>query len=163
MHALQTIYQTLGSTHVTTYIQSGNVIFQATNNAASLETSISQALHQAFNYTVPVLVREVAFFSQILANNPFEGCEPDSLYVTLLGDAACLSRLATLVEKAKGQDKFVVQAGAVYVHCPQGYGRTSLNNSFFEGKAKTWATTRNWKTISNVVALAHEMDSKIHV
>lgn len=160
MYALQDIYQTLGGTHVTTYIQSGNVVFRAFNGAATLEKSISQALQQAFNVIIQVMVREVAFFSEILTNNPFTGCDPNSLHVTLLGDTTGLVRLATLEKTTKGQDTFVVQTNAVYVHCPQGYGRTALNNSFFEANAKTWATTRNWRTINKVVALAHEIDSK---
>ncbi len=35
----------------------------------------------------------------------------------------------------------------IFMHCPNGYGRTKLNNAFFERKLKMPATTRNWKTV----------------
>ncbi|MEQ8809751.1 MAG: DUF1697 domain-containing protein, partial [Imperialibacter sp.] len=48
-------------------------------------------------------------------------------------------------------DRFVLTGKEVYVYCPNGYGRTKINNTFFESKLKVGATTRNWKTV-NVLA-----------
>ena len=42
----------------------------------------------------------------------------------------------------------------VYVSCPNGYGRTKINNSWFERKLGVAATTRNWKTVTQLVDLA---------
>ena len=38
----------------------------------------------------------------------------------------------------------------VFVRCPNGYGRTKINNTFFERKLATKATTRNWKTVTTL-------------
>ena len=35
----------------------------------------------------------------------------------------------------------------VYLKLPHGYGRTKLNNAWFERKLGTAATTRNWRTV----------------
>jgi uncharacterized protein (DUF1697 family) len=42
------------------------------------------------------------------------------------------------------------------VHCPDGYGRTKINNMFFERKLKTTATTRNGKTCLKLWEMAQE-------
>ena len=35
----------------------------------------------------------------------------------------------------------------VYLQCPAGYGRTKLNNGYFERRLGVPATTRNWNTV----------------
>lgn len=42
----------------------------------------------------------------------------------------------------------------VYLHCPNGYGRTKVNNAFVERRLKTAATTRNWKSVLALHELA---------
>jgi uncharacterized protein (DUF1697 family) len=46
MIALQEIYQALGGQQVTTYIQSGNVIFQAVCDSTALAKEISQTIQR---------------------------------------------------------------------------------------------------------------------
>ena len=42
----------------------------------------------------------------------------------------------------------------VYLKLPHGYGRTKLNNAYFERKLGVAATTRNWRTIRALVAMS---------
>jgi len=42
----------------------------------------------------------------------------------------------------------------IYLYCPNGYGRTKLNNAFFEKALKVPATTRNWRTVRALQELA---------
>ncbi len=100
MTALKDIYRALGCIQVTTHIQSGNVILQATSSKEALACSLSQAVREAFGYIVPVLVRAVAFFSNIVVQNPFTDCDPSTLYVTLLGDVVAYQ--AQIVSIADG-------------------------------------------------------------
>jgi uncharacterized protein (DUF1697 family) len=41
----------------------------------------------------------------------------------------------------------------VFVYCPNGYGNTKLSNTFFENKLKVTATTRNWRTVNELLRL----------
>lgn len=159
MADLKQLYEAIGATHVHTYIQSGNVLFRAASSSTTLATRISQAIQDQWGYTVPVLVRDITFFEEMVAKNPFKECDSTSLHVTLLHDTAHQELLADMAGKSWGDDTFVIRDGVVYIHCPQGYGRTQLNNGFFETKGKTWATTRNWKTINKLVALAKSIPS----
>jgi uncharacterized protein (DUF1697 family) len=42
-----------------------------------------------------------------------------------------------------------------YLYCPNGYGRTKLNNTFFEKKLGVGATTRNWRTVTTLAQMLH--------
>ena len=42
----------------------------------------------------------------------------------------------------------------VYLRLPHGYGRTKLNNAWFERKLGTAATTRNWRTVLALAEMA---------
>ncbi len=42
----------------------------------------------------------------------------------------------------------------VYLYCPEGYGRTKLNNTFFERALRVTATTRTWKTVTTLADMA---------
>jgi uncharacterized protein (DUF1697 family) len=42
----------------------------------------------------------------------------------------------------------------VYLKLPHGYGRTKLNNAWFERKLGTAATTRNWRTVCALAEMA---------
>ena len=41
----------------------------------------------------------------------------------------------------------------IYLWCEEGYINTKLNNSNVEKRLKTTATTRNWKTITEINSL----------
>lgn len=153
MAALKSLCQALGYTQVSSYIQSGNVILQANNPSKEIAKSLSQAIQVRFGYKVPVLVQEAVFFSQVVAQNPFQDCDPKTLHVTLLAGEGSGAKLTNLAPDIGGKDRFVVRDNVVYVHCPNGYGRTVLNNGFFEAKTGASATTRNWKTICKLIEL----------
>src|SRR5665648_883878 len=47
------------------------------------------------------------------------------------------------------------RAGSViYLYLPHGYGRTKLNNAYFERALRTPATTRNWRTVLALVEMS---------
>lgn len=53
-----------------------------------------------------------------------------------------------------GNDLLAPGRGAVYLWCPDGYGRTKLGNSLFERELDVVATTRNWRTVSKLVEMS---------
>lgn len=153
MAALKSLCEDLGYTQVTTYIQSGNVILQTNDKPKEIAQSLAHAIQAQFGYTVPVLVREATFFRQVIAQNPFQDCDPKTLHVTLLEGKGYEERLVKLATDIRGEDRFIAKKDVVYLYCPNGYGRTVLNNNFFETKTDASATTRNWRTICKLVEL----------
>ena len=158
MAALKTLYESLGLKDVQTYIQSGNVVF--TGHGADEETlasAIRAAIKQEFGYRIVVLVRSDHDWKSVATNNPFDGgsgIDPSKLHVTFLAETPGKSALDALNATDAGPDEARVIGKEVYLHCPNGYGRTKLSNSFLELKLGTPATTRNWNTVNKLLKLA---------
>lgn len=159
MEALRQVYTGLYLLNVRTYLQSGNVLFESEDqDVPGLVRQIEARIVQAFGYSVPVLIREAAYFQRLIAGNPFLHTgdkDPSSLYVTFFYTSPDPTRFSSLAAPG-GSDEFAAGEDAVYLYCPEGYGRTKLNNTFFERKITAPATTRNWKTVTALFALALE-------
>ena len=59
-----------------------------------------------------------------------------------------------------GADEFAAAEREIFLFCPNGYGRTKLNNTFFEKKLAVPATTRNWKTVLSLIRMCGELPEK---
>jgi len=73
MEDLRGMFKILGYKNVSTYIQSGNVIFDAAEEQGD---NIAQQLHrqieETFTYDVPVFVRKISVAEEIYNHFPFE-------------------------------------------------------------------------------------------
>jgi uncharacterized protein (DUF1697 family) len=160
MPALQAMYIELGYSNVRTYVQSGNVVFDTLEQAPPiLARQIEVEIEGTFSYEVPVIVRRPADFQRILATNPFlrrDGIHPDQLYVTFIASTASMVVLSDLPNPNADGDEYAMGERELYLFCPNGYGRTKLNNNFFERKLKLVATTRNWKTVIALEEMGRE-------
>lgn len=148
----------LGYTNLQTYIQSGNIVFEAeAEESAAIEAAIAQRIQADFGYEVPVLALPAQELEDIAAHNPFPAeAEADGrrMLVTLLQTPPAVEHIEQLKAQTYGSERYVVQDRAVYLYCPDGYGRAKLNNKFLERKLKVSATTRNWKTVRKLLELA---------
>jgi uncharacterized protein (DUF1697 family) len=158
MTALKTLYESVGVHDVATYIQSGNVVFKSSKNDASLVRTIEAAIEDTFGFGVSVVIRRSDEMEAVLRACPFIGRDTTNigrLYVTFLSavpSAACMAALHAV--PLKTNDEFIVSGREVFLHCPDGYGNTQLSNTFFEKHLKLPATTRNWKTVNTLYAMA---------
>ena len=161
MADLRALYQGLGFQNVTTYVQSGNVVFSADEGDSSrLAQQIEQQMQSVWGYSVPVLLRGAEDFSRILNTNPFLQ-RPDTdlskLHVTFLTAPVDETRLQGIPSPNADGDEFAAGGQEIFVYCPGGYGRTRLNNNFFEKKLAQPVTTRNWNTVTEMHRLASEL------
>ncbi len=156
MADLKKLYQELPLDHVQTYIQSGNVIFQTTEDVLpTLVLQLEEKIKAHYGFYSPVLLRTLDEMHNIQKNNPFltETSAVKTLHVTFLAETPD----STLIEKLNGfvsePDRFVIVGKEIYLYCPEGYGHTKLSNTFFESKLHLAATTRNWKTVTELSRL----------
>ncbi|MFV0420461.1 MAG: DUF1697 domain-containing protein [Dysgonomonas sp.] len=163
MNALQESYKTLGFDNVVTYLQSGNVVFTSEDaNNSLLGTKISERIENDFRFTIPILVLSIDKLDKIIHENPFSeraDKHGKSLYITFLySEPADIKN--EIIEGNKGEgEEFIIKNNVVYLFCPNGYGRTKLNNNYWEAKLKTSATTRNWKTVNEMLKIAQQIVS----
>jgi len=159
MDALRAMFETLGFKNVKTYIQSGNVVFQTKKTSPqALEKKIAKKIADSFGFEVPVLVIDSAELSHTLKNNPFVNKRKEDstkLHVTFLSGEPQQAAIEKIKEGNYADDEFIVSGKNIYLFCPNGYGNTKLSNTFFENKLKLTATTRNWKTVNELINLSN--------
>lgn len=159
MEDLKQLMFDLNFTKVTTYIQSGNIIFKATDNLSAFEVEnlLLEAIQKKFNYTIQMVVLTKEQLNTIFFNNPFisnKAIETNKLHVTLLSKKSAME--VSLIKKlASPEEKYEIIKNTIYLYCPNGYSRTKLTNNNIEKKLKVSATTRNWKTIGKLVELSN--------
>ena len=157
MQALTKLYEELGFKNVKTYIQSGNVVFQAKQTDSTLlEEMISKKMTEIFTFEVPIIVKLQKEIAKIHKNNPFiheKNYDTNLLHVTFLSQKPKQADIAKITGDF-GNDEFIITDKAVYLYCPNGYGNTKLTNTFFENKLKISATTRNWKTTTELLNMS---------
>jgi uncharacterized protein (DUF1697 family) len=156
MDELRAFFTGLGYSKVTTFIQSGNVVFEtARTKTAALVDEIQSGLPSVLGVEVAVLVRSASELRRITSANPFLPGAPDStkLHVTFLTAKPAADRVAAVETFDAGGDELSVAGQDVYLHCPGGYGRTKLSNAFLERQLAVGATTRAWKTVNALFEL----------
>lgn len=150
-------YKDLGFKNISTYIQSGNVFFDAeVKDVLWLENEIQKMFFRVYGYDVKVIVLTRESLQRIYQINPFVHAGTsnlEKLHLTLLSGIPARENIIKLPELKDSEDKYEMIENAIYIYCENGYGRTKLNNNFFEKKLKLSATTRNWKTIESLVKL----------
>ena len=156
MSALRELFVDAGCSAVRTYIQSGNVVFTSRASARSVATKVAASLHDEHRLDVTVIVRSSKQLGAIVAKNPFGGRGRDvtKLHVTFLATAPEKSRVTATTDRAFSPDELRIVGSEVYVYCPGGYGRTKINNTFFERSLGVAATTRNWNTVTTLARMA---------
>jgi uncharacterized protein (DUF1697 family) len=170
MADLEALVVSLGFDRVTTYLQSGNIVFTGPGTPVTTARVLEQGLDAELGLDVPVIVRSHAQFRRILDGSPYAGpgVDPTTLHVTFLATSPKPEprrRLAGVAEAGAsdgtfGDDRFELAGDSVYLHCPGGYGKTKLNNAFFERRLGVTATTRNWRTVTALADLAAQAARK---
>ncbi len=160
INRLAASFEAAGCSAVATYIQSGNVVFEPPAGAAPPDPKrIEERILQDFGLAVRVILRSAEELGRAINENPLpriEGVDPAKLHVTFLSAPAPANASATLRLLAAAQEQFSVQGGEIYLYCPHGYGVTKLSNNAIEKKLGLAATTRNWKTVNALFAMASQ-------
>ncbi len=156
MADLKLLFEELGFSNIVTYIQSGNVLFNSNTENELLADRIEQAIKANFGFDVPVIVRSANELKKAIEANPFYDAEADvnKLHLTFLKEKPTAENLQHTVSYNYEPDKFVIDGKEVFIFCENKYHESKLTNIFFEKKLKVGATTRNWKTVLKLMALA---------
>jgi uncharacterized protein (DUF1697 family) len=157
MAELRSALSALGLEDVATYIQSGNVVFRApARDAESLAGAIERSIDETFGLSARVVLRTRDELSAVASGNPFleRGADESKLHVVFLDREPDASAVAELDPGRSPPDEFDVQGREVYLHLPNGMGRTKLTGDYFERRLGVAATARNWRTVAKLVELA---------
>lgn len=151
MPALEESFAGLGFADVRTYLQSGNVVFRAgQSDEGALAATIHARIAEDFGHAVPVLVMSAKELGLIADSNPLwpkSGGDEKLFHCTFLFQPVSARCFQALKLPAADGERAVLVGKVILLHCPHGYGRTKLNNNFFERALGVPASTRNWRTV----------------
>jgi len=147
---LVALFVKAGCADVTTYIQSGNVVFRAEDKVvAGLGGVISKQVEARFGIRVPVVLRTAAEIDKVIRENPFlkAGASEETLHVCFLADRPGKDLVSGLDPGRSTPDAFAVVGQEIYMQLVTGAAKTKLTNAYFDSKLKTVSTMRNWRTV----------------
>ncbi|HVC92404.1 MAG TPA: DUF1697 domain-containing protein [Pirellulales bacterium] len=157
MAELGELFSTHGFQDVATYIQSGNVVFSSRDSHARCIETIASFLEKRLTTPVCIILKNAKDMAMVVSENPFledSTIDPTKLHVTFLKEKPTKNVVRMMDAIKAGEDRFHVSGSVVYLHCPDGYGRTKLSNSAIERALRVQATTRNWKTVVTLLDMA---------
>ncbi len=156
MKDLARMFADAGCTDVRTYIQSGNVIFDAPPGAPGIADMITANIEKRFGFRVPVTLRTSEQLRKIIRGNPFlaAGTDQKWLHVYFLAGTPNARAIAGLDPGRSAPDAFHVAGREIYLHVPNGMGRSKLTNAYFDAKLSTICTARNWATVLKLAEMA---------
>jgi uncharacterized protein (DUF1697 family) len=161
MDALRKMYENLGFKDIRTYAQSGNVIFQSREyRIDELEQIIRAQIKKDFGFDVPVILLPSDRLEKIVENNPFArdlNKDIAFMHVTFLSAKPKEFKRETIEAKKTVKEEIIFSDEAIYLYCPGGYGKTKLSNNFLETVLKVEATTRNWKSTTELLKVSKEI------
>lgn len=157
MEALKGLYASLGFDHPRTLLQSGNVVFGAKGtDQARLEKRIAGAIAEEFGFEVEIMLRSLSQWRDMMARNPFAGRDlnPSRLVVMVLARKPDAEGLRRLLATDIAPEEIVPSGKELYIHYPDGIGRSKLAKVPMEKLLKTPGTARNWNTVTKLFDLA---------
>jgi uncharacterized protein (DUF1697 family) len=157
MTDLRALHGSLGHASIETYLQSGNVVFSATGSPRAISKDISAAFTKTFGFAPAILVCTAAQWARFVAENPFRkfsDADPTKVHAAICGGEPCAQRLEELLKKVGKREQFVIKAGVIYLHAPDGFG-TSKFPAAMERAAGVPITFRNWRTMQSLHGIAN--------
>jgi len=157
MDRLRAIFEQLGHADVTTFIASGNVLFQSKSRSSQkLEKEIEAALQTELGYTVATFIRTAAELADVAALAPFKTWNDEgfvSRYIAFVAAPPAPGMAKKLKSLCEANDQFHCAGREIYW-----LGQTKVSDSKFNGALleKTLgapATMRNVNTVRKIAAL----------
>lgn len=156
MSELKGSIATLGFENIVSYINSGNLAFDARKTGeAKLVDRIESAIEKDFGLKVQVMVREQKHIKDVLANNPYEG-EYEShkeMHVLFLKLELSDEQKQMLADAVPSGERFMARGREIYCHLPMGVADSYLGRGKLEKSLKTSVTARNWRTVQKLAEL----------
>jgi uncharacterized protein (DUF1697 family) len=154
MKELSAIFAAAGAANIRTFIQSGNVIFEAAA-PEKIAAAVTLEIARIYSYPGRIVLRSATELKAAFKSNPFAkaGAPLETLHVYFLADTPDPAAVKSLEPNRSPGDSFSLRNREVYLHLPNGMARTKLTNVYFDTKLKTVSTARNWNTVAKLVDL----------
>jgi uncharacterized protein (DUF1697 family) len=158
MSDLKQLLLELGLCKVTTYIQSGNAIFESDLDEASLKDAIHTAFSERYRFECNIFIRNIDELVTIIEHLPIsteeiaaaESTDPlvEHLYVYFLDSLLEQTQVDAILKEYAGPDILRTGRRELYLLCQESIRNSKL--ALRTAKEFNLSTTRNWKTVSKI-------------
>lgn len=155
MAALRASMLARGFTDVATYLQSGNVVLTTKLALPQATAVIGAAIRADFGFDCVVIVRDRAAMQAVVAAHPFAADEDDlaKLHVLFADAAFDPAAIARIDPSRLGNDRCAAIGRELYLHTPDGLGKTKLTMDVLERAFGGSFTQRNWRSALEITSL----------
>ncbi len=162
MPELKKLFSDAGYTSISTYINSGNVVFKSEkSDPDAIRQILEERIEAKFGFEVKVIVIELAELVSCLAQCPFKERSlgaGEQIYLTFLSKPPSRQAVGAIENRKGDSDEHVLRGKVVYLLVKNGYSNTSLNNKFLEKKLCVDSTTRNINTLRKISEIGDESE-----
>lgn len=151
MAELRALCEAVGFRDVRTYIQSGNVVFRSRLGAAKATSTLTEGLRERHGLETVVHVRSPDAIEGLLEDRPFVDAPDNRVLVFFYARKLTAAEVATASATAQDGERCVAHGTELYVHYPNGQGRSKLKPPRPEQ-----ATGRNLNTVRKLAELARD-------
>jgi uncharacterized protein (DUF1697 family) len=160
MAELRSDLASLGLTNVRTYIQSGNVVFDATaKTATSLIKHIGGCIERQHGFRPHLLILDGNTLQAAITANPFPKAvsAPKTLHFFFLAEPATDPDIEALDRAKAPTEHYTLTDRVFYLHAPDGIGRSKLaaNAEKYLGVV---TTARNYRTVDKLSSMVAHAD-----
>jgi uncharacterized protein (DUF1697 family) len=156
MKKLTTVFENLGFTNITTYLNSGNVIFESKENQrAKLISAIESGLAKNFAFAIQVVIRDSKSIKELAAAIPatWQNDEQQKTDILFLRDEFSNKTSVKLIEQTKDIDHVIYTGGAIIWNINRPEYRKSGMNKFIGTALYKNMTARNVNTVRKLAEL----------
>lgn len=158
MADLRATFEALGYAAVATYIQSGNVVFDASDDRTEGELvgTISAGIDDRHGLSVPVVVRSADDVERVATSHPMADIDldPRFLHVAFLDREPDPAAIASVPSDRFDPDRWVCIGRELYLAFPNGSARSKMTIDRFEQPWNVTATARNLNTVRRLAAMS---------
>jgi uncharacterized protein (DUF1697 family) len=154
MDRLRAEFEALGFQNVSTFIASGNVLFEATGSASSLESKIEVRLAEQLGYAVPTFVRSARAVRNASALEPY-GTVADGYthMVVFLRKAPTAAAKRATEALSNDHDRFEVHGKELHWLVRGGVSDTTVKGSVLAKALGQPSTARNTKSLRKLAGM----------
>jgi len=160
MDKLRASCEALGFDKVQTFIQSGNIMFQAAKLASTaISKKLEDRILKDFGFPVDVISRTREEMGKIIQNNPWvkeRGIDPARLHVAFLSDVPTAEAVKKLESLTIEPDKVHAAGREIYFYFPNGVSGSSLWKHPLDRVLSIPVTMRNWNTVNALYQMSTE-------
>lgn len=156
MSALVQVAQALGWRRPSTYLRTGNLLFEAEGRSEDLSVQLREAIATGLGLDIAVVIRSKAELSALLAAHPFADGDPAKTVIACCDRPVSVEGAARLTALLAGNEQVAVAGADIFAAFPGGQGRSKLALGMARAVRPAEVTARNLLTIARLIELADQ-------